>query len=343
MNLLKTSIGVGAVVVATALTIGVMAQFRPKIRPEKAANFFTVTNAVEIAPLATLIDQYLRAETFNENTTKAYTQSLDHFVRFVCSQLRHTPKTTHYAEITKKLILQFRENQLEMESEASAQLRLRVVKAFCGWVAKQFHTEDPTEGVRNVERSDEEFKGLEPEQYARMVQKAKLQRDPLRRIVPLLLVWTGLRNDEACNLTINQISPDMRWIHRVSGKSAKLRNIPISPELASELATYLATRESAKGSHPLLLSNRQRQISPKTMWRIVNDIGDTHPHALRHTYAYRTIDELEAKGFKLMKIARILMNVMGHQSFQTTLKYLNLREGEIAAAFFDNDQEWRRA
>lgn len=52
---------------------------------------------------------------------------------------------------------------------------------------------------------------------------------------------------------------------------------------------------------------------------------------------------LEAKGFKLMKIARILMNVMGHQSFQTTLKYLNLREGEIAAAFFDNDQEWKRA
>jgi len=53
-------------------------------------------------------------------------------------------------------------------------------------------------------------------------------------------------------------------------------------------------------------------------------LGKLAPHALRHTYAYRLIEQ----GVDIVTIARLL----GHKSVQTTMRYLRRREGSLQAA-----------
>lgn len=318
-----------------------MAAVRPRI---KLAKYYTITNVPEIAPLSALVDQFVSSRVDNKNTEKAYSAALKYFEAHCFAN-----DCKQYADVTKKLVSDFKESRLLLESPASVALRLRVVKAFCAWVQERYSIFNPTRGVKIDDLSDDRgFKGLTDEEYRALWRAAKSQSDPLRRFLPILLVETGLRNSEARDITIGQIDLDQGWLKYVLGKGRKRRHISINDRLAPELQLYLAWRESlpAADGAPLLCSRRRSErrvtkLDNKTIWQICRDVAGTNPHSCRHTFAYRRLDalisEFTNKGHSsagaLWFAIRNLKKEMGHSSFQTTLKYLQLKHGELADAF----------
>lgn len=314
-----------------------MASVRPRI---KNYSYYTITNAVELAPLCNLVSQYLEAECLDLSTRRTYENSLRHFQQFLGVTARRSFAALSYSDVTRARINDFRKDRVELEALASVALRVRVIKAFCNWMHRRYGVVSPAAMVPTVIVPNDQFRGLSPRQYQSFVTAAKSQRDPVRRIIPLLFLGTGLRNNEVRLLTHGHISADNRWFLGVEGKGKKFRNIPLSDELIQELQVYLWTicRTKRRPALPLFASSRGGLLANKTIWRIIHDIGEeaglpsslAHPHALRHTFAYRTLDFLESKGVKIGRALIILRDILGHSSINTTLRYLGNDAAELA-------------
>lgn len=310
-----------------------------KVRPRvNVRKFYTITNAVELATLPALVSQFIEAECSITHTSKAYANSLKHFQEFLAGKCNRAVTVLSYSDITKSLIKEFYQYRCLIESQNSAELRLNVVKAFCGWMNKRYHVENHSSNVAAMIAPVNEFKGLTEQQYNAFVKVARACKSPTKRFIPLLLLGTGLRNNEARNLIFANISKDKKWLLRVAGKGGKVRNIPLTDEVSTELQIYLWWRlEFGSSPTDLLLGNSLRPLDNKTIWRVVQQTAlraglpddVSHPHALRHTFAYRTLEHLESNGIKPGRALNILKDILGHSSIQTTMRYLGNQEEEM--------------
>jgi len=330
-----------AVVLAASVFMG--SQFKPRV---KLRRHYTITNAAELAPVTTLISEYLASECVNVHTRRAYEIALGYFAEFAARECGRKPNTLSYSDLSRSLVTKFRDERLEVESPASAELRLRVVRSLCSWCAERFQVPNPALKIRSRYEPEMEFKGLSADDRAQLIAAAKQQSEPLRRFLPLFLLYTGMRNDEARNIKLAQIDDRREWINKVVGKSTRIRDIAITDELRHELSLYMCWRTELRCSprDPLLPSTYRKQDSGcapkplcnKTIWRIVNescteagtDNDVRHPHALRHTFAYTALDHLEHEGVKPGRALIILKDLMGHKSIQTTMRYLGNEKDE---------------
>jgi integrase/recombinase XerD len=109
------------------------------------------------------------------------------------------------------------------------------------------------------------------------------------RAILLLLIDTGLRASELCELRIHQA--DLKN-HRVTvmGKGSKERLVPMSPRTAQSLWRYLATRPDAKPVNYLFITGQDTPFDRTSLRRLVYRIGEragvnnVHPHRFRHTF-----------------------------------------------------------
>lgn len=313
-----------------------MADVKPRV---KARKFYTITNAVELAPLSSLVSQFLDTECTTEHTHKAYRLSLTCFLQFLAVHCCKDYHSLSFSDVTRLKIKEFYSFRQQEESANSAALRLRVVKAFCAWMSRRYNTENPSAAVGEQKAPAIDFKGLDNDQYKAFINQARHNEKPLERFLPLLLVGTGLRNNEARHLTIGNISKDQKWLVRVVGKGGKVRNIPLTDDLVTELQIYMWWRDQFPigDRSPLLLTRAGGVISNKTIWRIVQDTGlnaglpeeVAHPHALRHTFAYRALDWLERNGAKVGRALIIVKDLLGHSSINTTMRYLGNQENDV--------------
>jgi site-specific recombinase XerD len=304
-----------------------------------ARKFYTITNAVELATLPVLIVQFLDAECVTAHTHKAYSNSLKHFQNFLAGKCNRAVTVLSYSDVSRAFVKDFYNYRLLVESQASAELRLRVVKSFCSWMHRRYSVENHGINVSTNLAPSIDFKGLTSAQYLAFTATAKKQKSPLRRFIPMLLVGTGLRNNEARHLTLANISKDAKWLLRVKGKGGKIRNIPLTDETTTELQIYMWWRQDfgSPPDSPLLLSRVGGHLGNKTIWRIVQVIGAlsglpedvSHPHALRHTFAYRTLEHLESTGIKPGRALNILKDILGHSSINTTMRYLGNQEEDV--------------
>lgn len=323
----------------------------------KQTRHYAITNTAELLPLSSLIKQFLDEECVTQKTREIYEVGLRYYVQFSETKLRRSAATLTYSDITRKLVADFKDARLEIDAPATAEIRVRTVKRFCNWMQECHQVRNPAREVRGVEVPETEFKGLTDGQYRRLVKLAQSQTDPVDRFLPLLYVETGLRAGEVRYLTVGQISDDIKWFLRVVGKSRGSRAVPITDFLFPELQTYLCWREQfPMGAHTPLIpsaSRMRRGVLPnysnvalhnivKAMMLEANVPADlAHAHTLRHTFAYRTRDRLlkdyGAQGMNpaeaMSRTAHVLMKVMGHRDWKTTMKYLGIQQDDFNNAF----------
>lgn len=140
------------------------------------------------------------------------------------------------------------------------------------------------------------------------------------------IVWLalhGLRLAEITNLDINQYSDGMLW--NVVGKGNKARTIPLAEEAQKALEQYIGARKSG----PMFLSVRGGRIPRRTVQEMVYHLteitgGRVSIHALRHTFGTRAI----RNGVNPLTLSRL----MGHNSTQTTNKYVHLNPQDLQEA-----------
>ena len=111
------------------------------------------------------------------------------------------------------------------------------------------------------------------------------------RAIILLMLDTGLRASELCDLKIEDVDNRNNRIFVRKGKGAKERALPFSPRTGQMLWRYLAGRQETQPGDPLFTSKLNRSMTRTKLAEMFAGIGrragvpNFHPHRLRHTFA----------------------------------------------------------
>jgi integrase/recombinase XerC len=140
------------------------------------------------------------------------------------------------------------------------------------------------------------------------------------KLVMNMLYSTGIRLSELINLKTSDTDLYLRQI-KVLGKRNKERIIPITQELADQVAAYLEARSAENlGAEYLLVTMKGEKLYPKLVYTIVKtnlsrvtSIEKRSPHVLRHTFATHLLN----KGADLNAIKELL----GHANLSATQVY----------------------
>jgi integrase/recombinase XerD len=183
-----------------------------------------------------------------------------------------------------------------------------------------------------------------PETMTARARRGQLSVEGLRnRVVMELLYRCGLRNAEACNLTVADVDVAKRWLHVRGGKGNKDRDVPMTMDTATWCVRWLEARVPGE---VFVTTSKGTQMSERHVHRMVSTLAkelgvyvmekDTltpaHPHTLRHSYAKRLIEN----DVNL----RHIQTLMGHASLATTQIYLYVEPEELQGAIDGVAAKW---
>lgn len=147
------------------------------------------------------------------------------------------------------------------------------------------------------------------------------------RAIILLMLDTGLRASELCDLKIEDLDNRNHRIFVRKGKGMKERMLPFSPRTGQMIWRYLATRTGTVDSDPLFVSKLNRSMTRTKLAEMFANIGRRagvphfHPHRIRHTFA---IQYLRNGGN-----AYTLQMMLGHNSLEMVRHYLKLAQVDL--------------
>lgn len=147
---------------------------------------------------------------------------------------------------------------------------------------------------------------------------SKVQSHQTRTLI-LLLYGGGLRISEACHLTWSNVKVDQGTL-LIAGKGGRERQVAIPRIVMEELKSLPRLGKYVFGATPL--STRKAYSLVKKAGMNAGLINNLNPHALRHSYATHLLNG----GMDI----RILQDLLGHQSLNTTEKYLHVSLEQLA-------------
>ena len=149
------------------------------------------------------------------------------------------------------------------------------------------------------------------------------------RAIILLLVDTGMRASELCDLRIRDLDTANHRV-RVMGKGRKERLLPIAPRTSQAIWRYLVTRETKRDRAFLFATKTERPLERNNLRNTLKRIGQRAGvtgvtlHRFRHTFA---IAFLRNNGH-IMALQRLL----GHSTLDMVTRYLAIAQADIENA-----------
>ena len=149
------------------------------------------------------------------------------------------------------------------------------------------------------------------------------------KAIILMLLDTGIRASELCDLTIGDYDEKLGRFHIRHGKNDKARFVVAGKRTQRAIWRYLLRRPKAKQGDPLF-ATRDGVMDRTNLYHTIKRLGDragitdAHPHKFRHTYA---INFLRNGGN-----VKTLQEILGHESMDMVMNYVHLAEQDIDAA-----------
>ena len=150
-----------------------------------------------------------------------------------------------------------------------------------------------------------------------------------KRAVVEFLLATGVRVNELCNLTIEDVDFDAMTVRVRMGKGGKDRQTYMTPIAKKYLVKYLETRKDNRT--PLFVNRYGNTLTTGGVRALLADVGrksgveNVHPHRFRRTLA----TTLSKRGMPIQEIQRIL----GHTNISTTQVYIETENSRTQAAY----------
>ena len=295
----------------------------------------------------TLVDQFLEwlecERRYSPLTVRNYRHDVDEFLSW-CGTTREEfePHRIKREDVVDWSIHLVEERKLKSASVNRAVASLRTLWR---WMAARGYVDANITKVISQLKIPKRLPSFVPE--SRMEEVLTTMRDDLasddflrvRNAVIVLLIYTaGLRLSELVGANVEDLAPDYSSL-RVVGKGNKVRVQPLIEGMAPILKKYFSQFSLQNicigQKKPLILSQKGRRISQRTVERIVDGVlrsagvqGKTSPHVLRHTFATHLLN----RGSDLREIQELL----GHSSLVATQVYTHtnieqLREVYAAA------------
>ena len=227
---------------------------------------------------------------------------------------------------------------------SSIHRRVCSIKAFFRYLAaNKLIQEDPADDLQYPKR---------PSSLPKFIQKNSIQaiidesNNPLHTAIIEVLYSTGARCNELRNMNLEDVNFDDRSITIRGGKGGKDRVVLLSKRAAPILKNYIETyrqktlkaAESRKdlpsdSYNAIFLSNRGTRISNRTIQHFISKLSEeagvkhTTPHMLRHSFASHLVME--------QTNIRVVQQLLGHASLDTTQIYANVSSEFIKSEFRD--------
>lgn len=247
--------------------------------------------AARLTDLHSSFNRELRAEGRSPATIRLYGQSVAFFSRWLEAQGR--PATVD--ELTRSAIRAWLADLGETLEPNTVKTRYRGLYRFCRWLVDEGELDaNPMEKLSPPSPTAKPVPVLTDDQLAALIRACSGKDFNARRDEALvrLLLDTGIRNSEACGLTVPTVDLDAGSAI-VHGKGSKVRAVYFGARTARALDRYLRVRASHRWAHLHALFLTQRgAISPDGIRERMNvlaaraGIDHLHPHQFRHTFAH---------------------------------------------------------
>ncbi|TCB75656.1 site-specific integrase [Acinetobacter sp. ANC 4177] len=188
------------------------------------------------------------------------------------------------------------------------------------------------------------------EEYEELINSDYCQT-PSRQLWIRLAKEYGLRRIEIAGIN-DDICDCKDGLYIVTGKNAKKREIHFKEEILKDLNLYRNRKSRKNALHkyylehgynnksPLFLNTQGNRISEKTISNIIYPVKDEFKakgiifdktfHDLRATYAVERVMSLLKQGIKMEHIEYVVTDELGHNLFETTKRYLQIRSARIS-------------
>ena len=167
------------------------------------------------------------------------------------------------------------------------------------------------------------------------LQKVRLaairSEDPIAFPIITMMLDTGLRCSEICNLDLDDVDLEDLSALVIGGKGEKDRTVLFTNATSDALDAWRPIRNARlknctreKDMRSLFFSSRSRRLNPRSVQKLLDRIADASdiprtrlsPHVLRHSFATGLLE----RGADLVTIQRLL----GHANISTTRVYLEI-------------------
>lgn len=146
------------------------------------------------------------------------------------------------------------------------------------------------------------------------------------------LAYSGLRNEELCNVRVKDVEFGPNRLHVHQGKGAKDRNIPISGECTTVLLQYLSEFKREGDDFLFTTLHGNRRYTPWSLRLLVRTVvGRTnikkrvYPHLFRHSLATNLI----GRGASPITV----QGQLGHAYIETTMTYIKSSNKRLVAEY----------
>ena len=184
-------------------------------------------------------------------------------------------------------------------------------------------------------------RGLDSREIQALLASLRSERD---RAMAGLMLFSGLRSAEVLGLSIGDVDIARGWV-RVIGKGDKERRVPLDPDVASIVQSYLLTERPETNETRLFVvgkgPHRGQPLSGEGLRRIFRyhrektGVVAGHPHALRHSFG----TALAEAGVDLA----VMQALMGHDHVDSTAAYIHLSPSHVRRSFDEARARQREA
>ncbi|HVJ48985.1 tyrosine-type recombinase/integrase [Desulfitobacterium sp.] len=283
--------------------------------------------------IAKFIDTLTNQEDLKPKTLKEYAGDLKQFVSWFESPEHQeeniifriedvsTPTLTRYRDVMQRI------SELK---PATINRRLITLKRFFEWaITEEFIRHDPSKPVKLVPEEKVSPRQMTDKEEAALVAASEHNGTLRDQTILILMLHTGLRTMEVCDLSPRDISIGKRSGQLIvrAGKRNKQREVPLNSTCRAMLEKYIA--ELSPGSAYLFPSEKTgNRLSERALRHVIQKymklarLEGLSAHDLRHRFGY-----VMAVNTPLHRLAQI----MGHDSLDTTMIYVKATRADLQA------------
>ncbi len=255
------------------------------------------------------------------NTVRAYLANLRELATFIETK-RGRAATARDLDIPT--VRSYLASLFELNEAVTIARKLSALRAFMKFLRREKIIDENVAMLVRPPKAKKALPGfLTPEQAQALVEAPSGNSPLALRDAAILevLYGCGLRVSECTGLDLDDVDEnELRVRH---GKGGKERLVPLGRKARQALDAWLARRGELRPSgHALFTNARGGRVTARSVRRFIDQhavasgVPDTHPHALRHSYA----THLLGSGADL----RAIQELLGHASIQTTARYAHV-------------------
>jgi len=274
----------------------------------------------------------------SSNTIFAYRDAIKLYLVFLSKYIRSHPTKLSLDDLSVENVLAFLDDVEKTRrcTVTTRNLRLSALRTFFGYLVIQdtLHASQYQRVVSiPIKRTSHQMmEYLEVEEVKAVIDCIDRSAATGRRDYALLnfLYNTGARVQEACDLCIEHVRFEPPPLVTITGKGRKTRQVPLWPETATLLKSYIAERRPSRNTlNNVFLNARGQSLTRFGVRYIIRSriaaavehcpslskkkIG---PHTFRHTTAMHLLQS----GVELT----VIKNWLGHVNLETTHAYVEI-------------------